>query len=453
MYGLIAFAIISVLSLGGAIFALTNLKQAREDADRLRKRLDEYGSPPAYYTQEASARRTNAFAVLTSDFQKLAELISGQQDAVRPALESEARRVIESAAATHSDALSGGQSLLAAVRALDQALTASKTQLSVQAAQIADLQAARDSLTANLDAARETFNQRIDEISAELARLQESYEQSLTAKDEQVASLQSTVESRAEELNRERTQIANERREAEIALGRLTNQVNELQTQLQAFKQGVDPQEILRKADGRILRAIPGSDVVYVNLGENDGLKPGMGFEVFSTTPDPRQSVRGKASVEVVTVMGDTAECLVKRTTAGQPIVEGDLVVNIAYERNRKPKFVIRGSFDLNYDGVIDSNDVERVTALIREWGGQVQSELDETTDFVVIGTAPVVPEVPPGTPVSPVVQVQVERQAMARQEFQEIIQRAGSMYIPAITQSQFLFHTGYSGDLRTARR
>jgi hypothetical protein len=152
-------------------------------------------------------------------------------------------------------------------------------------------------------------------------------------------------------------------------------------------------------------------------------------------------------------VRPDTAECMVTRSTPGQPIIEGDIVVNLAFERNRKPKFVVRGSFDLNYDGVIDANDIERVSALIRDWGGQVVAELDETTDFVVVGVAPAVPRVLPGVPVSPVVQVQVERQKLARTEFAGLIEKAKTLNIPVITQSQLLFLTGYAGETAARQR
>ena len=120
----------------------------------------------------------------------------------------------------------------------------------------------------------------------------------------------------------------------------------------------IDPYDILTKADGRVLRAIPGSDVIYINLGEKDRIKSGMTFEVFSPTGGRQRDVRGKASVEVTAALETTAECRVTRAVRGQPIVEGDVVVNIAYERDRLPRFVVRGEFDLNYDGTVDFDGI-----------------------------------------------------------------------------------------------
>jgi hypothetical protein len=455
LYGLISFSVLSVISLGGMIFALTNLKRAQEEAARFKGRLDQYGSPPAYFTDEAAARRSPVFAVMKADLDALAQMVTGKPDGIRPAIESEVRRMVSAVRKAHPEAVrSDDEALLVSLQGLDRALTDLKRRSAELSAQVAQLQESRDALTEGLRLAREEFESQVRQLAAEVDRIQQEKSAALEAKDRQLSSLQASSEAQAREWNSERTQIANERRENEVLFGRLRKQIGDLQEQVKVLRaDAFDPQAILAKADGRILRAIPASDIVYIDIGSRDGLKAGTGFEVIADTPSPGPVVRGKASLEVVTVRPDTAECMVTRSTPGQPIIEGDIVVNLAFERNRKPKFVVRGSFDLNYDGVIDANDIERVSALIRDWGGQVVAELDETTDFVVVGVAPAVPRVLPGVPVSPVVQVQVERQKLARTEFAGLIEKAKTLNIPVITQSQLLFLTGYAGETAARQR
>ena len=227
-----------------------------------------------------------------------------------------------------------------------------------------------------------------------------------------------------------------------------------LQRQVKDLKPATfDPNAILRKADGRILRAVPGSDVVYINLGAADKVKVGQGFEVYSQTGETPATLRGKASVEVVTLMEETAECRITRRSPNAPIVEGDIVVNIAYERGRQPKFVVRGEFDLNYDGQIDFDGIEQITAIIRQWGGQVVPDLDETVDVVVIGVAPSVPTFHRDERVSDVVRDQAAQKEAQLARFRNLVDQAGKMYIPVITQNQFLFLTGYAGDAHLAYR
>lgn len=151
--------------------------------------------------------------------------------------------------------------------------------------------------------------------------------------------------------------------------------------------------------------------------------------------------------------MEESAECRVTRRAPGQPIIEGDIIVNIAFERNRVPKFVIRGDFDLNYDGIIDFDGVEEVKSLIRQWGGQIADDLDESVDFVVIGLAPKPPTFGPEEQVSDVVRDQAQQRELMASQFRALIEQAQKMYIPVITQNQFLFLTGYAGEATAVRR
>ncbi len=90
---------------------------------------------------------------------------------------------------------------------------------------------------------------------------------------------------------------------------------------------------------------------------------------------------------------------------------------------------------------------------MIRQWGGQVVPELDESVDFVVIGGAPQVPTFAPGQPVSEVVTDQAEQRKLEQSQFRAMIERAQKMTIPVITQNQFMFLTGYAGEPVVARR
>jgi hypothetical protein len=176
-----------------------------------------------------------------------------------------------------------------------------------------------------------------------------------------------------------------------------------------------------------------------------------MGFEIYSPTREVSSDLRGKASIEVVTVMEDTSECRVTRRTPLQPILEGDIAANIAYERNRKPKFVVRGDFDLNYDGVIDYNGLEEVTALIQQWGGQVVDDLDESVDYVVIGLPPSVPAAATEQRASELTRAQATQKELEKSRFRALVERAQKMFIPVVTQNQFLYLIGYAGSTTVA--
>ena len=447
-YGMISFAIVSVLATALSVFALTNLKGAEEDARLANNRLRKHGNPPPYYANEADARTSDAFQVMDDHISKMAGLIAGRTDGVWPSIDAEAKELLSGVVEQHPGSINPNDTLLTALGRLSRALADEKDTNVALTEGISDLQTENQSLKEGVKAARDEYLAQLTSLSEDVARLRTETEQQLAQKDEQVTGFQREVEASNEETGRLRTEGERRKQQFDIDLGRLTAQLNESRRKLKEIDtSSFDPQAILTKADGKILRATPGSDVVYINLGENDRLKVGMGFEVFSQTGERSAQFRGKASVEVVNIMADTAECRITRTRPGRPIIEGDVVVNVAYERNRRPKFVVRGDFDLNFDGVMDFDGVEHVTAIIREWGGQVVTELNEKTDFVIIGGAPQVPTLDANRPVSPAVSALAADQETKKAGFSGLVQRAQSMFIPVITQNQFLFLMGYSGE------
>lgn len=444
LYGLIGFAFVSVASLGAFIWQLTINQRLVEEAANATRRLQSYGTPPPYFADEATARGTNVFAAMREDFEALARLVTGKADAVRPAIEAEADKLLSEVAAATSGAVHPGDTLLTAISRLHTTLVQMRQSVAQLQGNLEQLRKANEELSNGVEAARQEFKQQLDALDAELARIRQERDEALSAKDRQLAEQQAAADALNEEFSRFRVEKQQADRRYEIETERLRRFISDLQAKIEELRPaGFDVNDILTKADGRVLRAIPGSDVVYINLGERDRIRPGMTFVAFSPFGDRGVDYRGKASLEVTAVMSDTAECRVHPVRGAQPLIEGDIIVNIAYERNRLPKFVVRGEFDLNYDGQVDWDGLEQITAKIREWGGQVVPELDETVDFVVIGRGPQVSPLRDEQSASAVVRDLVAAQQNERDQFYELIERARTLYIPTINQNQFLFLTG----------
>ena len=447
LYGLIAFVVLAVAGLGGFVWQLTSNKTLQSAAQRANDDVRSFGNPLQYYREEARAQNNTIFAVVNKDLQELARLTCGKEDAVRPAITAAAQQVLKDISGT-SRTVKADDSLMSALAKLfeeNKGFQKENNRLN------SDLELARKTqLDAenNLATVREEFQDQIESLQEELDRIAQQNTDQLAAKDEQLARQQSESEAIGEELNRTKVQQQAMAQNHEIEIYRLRENLKSLEEQIAVLKPGgFDPYDILTKADGRVLRAIPGSDVIYIDLGERDHVKPGLTFEVFSSTAGGgRNDFRGKASVEVTAVMETTAECQITRETPGRPIVESDVVVNIAYERNRLPKFAIRGEFDLDYNNERDWNGVERVAAIIRAWGGQVADQIDESTDFVVLGMGPQLPPSRGGRPMSDVIRSLADDRLNQATEYQEDVDKARSLYIPIITQSQFLYLTGYAG-------
>jgi hypothetical protein len=446
LYGLIAFVIVAVASLGGFVWQLTSNKDLQTARDRAQDTLDRYGPPPSYYSDEATARNSKVFAVMEGDLKALAGLTSGQEDAVRPAIAASAARLMKQVAAA-SPAVNEGDYLLGALSNLHEDATKLRDQVAALTAELEATRQAKQEAEDNLQTVRDEFAAQVAELQEELDQVAQDSIAQLAAKDEQLARQQAEAEAIGEALSKANVDIQASERDHGIEVYKLNEQLRKLEEENAVYKGGFDPYDILSKADGRVLRAIPGSDVVYIDLGERDRIKPGLTFEVFSPTADEGAGqFRGKASVEVAAVMETTAECLVTRAVRGRPIVEGDVVINIAYERSRRTKFVVRGEFDLNYDGQPDWDGLEKVTAIIQAWGGQVVDSVDESTDFLVVGMGPQAATLASGRPVSDVIRDLADSRLDQLTAYEQDIEQARTLYIPIITQSQFLFLTGYSG-------
>ncbi len=448
LWGLIGFAFFSVVCLVMFVIMLTQNKSLQNRADDAERQLRQYGRPPSFYADEASRRNSTVFGVMNDDLERVAFVVTGARDDVGQAIEAKANRLLAQAARNNPNFINESDTLLTALERLSQHSQDLRGQVDALNIAVSDLQQELADETASFAAARSQFEEQSQQFADRVATLQEEKRQQLQQKEDQLGELRSAYEATEQQLRSlEREGLQNEQA-LEIEIGRLENQIDRLQGKLAEVQpDALKPRALLTSADGRILRAIPGSDVVYINLGKQDRIKPGMRFEVYSQTQEATgDSLRGKASVEVVTAMEETAECRVTRRAAGQPIIEGDIVVNIAYEQERRPKFVVRGQFDLDYDGVSDPNGVKQVTSLIEQWGGTVVSELDETVDYMVIGMPPGGPDLRQFQTVSEVVRNQALAAEFRRTGLYQEVDTAWKMYIPLLGQEQFLILTGYTG-------
>jgi hypothetical protein len=212
----------------------------------------------------------------------------------------------------------------------------------------------------------------------------------------------------------------------------------------------VDP--LLRQPDGTI-SSVATNDIVYIDLGEGDHIVPGMTFEVYSRREgipkqedlmSPENMPAGIASIEVQQVLSGVSQCRVIKTEIGQHIAEGDLIANLVYDRNTKYNLVVYGDFDLGQTGKPRPSDRQKIAALITQWGGKVQKDIDVDTDFVVMGAEPKVEQFTTDELNDPLnKQIQADEQA-SYNAYQAELEKAEKLGIPVMNQNRFLYFCGY---------
>jgi hypothetical protein len=269
---------------------------------------------------------------------------------------------------------------------------------------------------------------------------------------------QSRIKQMAQAMDGERGQMNAQLQKAQQAIeakGRELDTETKLAQQLTQKLDGrrispIDP--LLRQPDGQIM-SVASENTVYINLGFGDHLVPGMTFEVYSRREGiPKQTDLmssedmpvGLASIEVEEVLASVSRCRVIHTEIGQHITEGDLIANLVYDRNTKYNFVVYGDFDLGQTGKVKDSDRQKIEALIEEWGGHVQKNINVDTDFVVMGAEPTIDQFTPEDLQDPLNRQKQEDEKAAYDAYQSQLDQAQKLGIPIMNQNRFLYFSGY---------
>lgn len=138
-----------------------------------------------------------------------------------------------------------------------------------------------------------------------------------------------------------------------------------------------------------------GGDIVNLNLGSADALRPGVTFGVLSGDALRPDQAKVKATIQIVKVRGQyiSEARVVARPGYSDPITPGDKVYSPFWSPGRRVKIALLGEIDIDGDGQPDNAEVK---AQIRSVGAEVVDPrvvngkvigLDNSVRFLVEGT------------------------------------------------------------------
>ncbi len=325
--------------------------------------------------------------------------------------------------------------------------------LRVEAQQRADsLNTRLDEAIAANTAQKADFDQRASAMQAKLADIEQSRDQYRTERDAKIGELEKQYEDLRNDCTATITAERQKKLDLEQQKAEMLARYTELQNKLGNLQ--VSPAQLAtaRNGDGVILTAVPGDEAVYIDLGRRDSLILGMRFAVYSSKTGIPADGRAKASIRVESVSDTSAECKILWVAPHEVILEGDLVANPIYERDRSLTFVVVGDFDVDSNGELDPDGPSRIEALVKNWGGRVVDDVTALTDFVVVGVPPTGPKM--AGDVSP--ELQGRREAAQRRlaRYNEIVEGAKTLSIPMMPQQVFKNFLGYGpgGTVLTSR-
>jgi hypothetical protein len=394
---------------------------------------------------QASERGPTVVGLMEEQRQTTAELATGDASDNAAAVRSKRDQILEtimSEELVRNPRSFNDASLLEATTLLYEGFKNNSALLTQAEERAAALEDRVETLISENTAQQSDFEQRLTKMNDQLAEVEKGHVTFRNERNEAVTRIERGFEQRLTEsgadLHTERTR----RTAAEGALVKLKERYLVQQEKFADVAIGPDALATARKPDGVILTAVPGDEVVYINLGRKDRLSLGLRFAVYSCDTGIPPDGKGKGRIEVVSIFGTSAECRILETFGNQVIFEDDLIANPIYDRSRPVTFLVIGDFDLDYDGRCEPSGAATIEAQITNWGGTVQDEVTALTDFVVVGAAPPRPKA-----IGDVSQEEAERMESIRRRYDRYVDSldtARDLSIPVLTQSVFMNFLGY---------
>lgn len=149
---------------------------------------------------------------------------------------------------------------------------------------------------------------------------------------------------------------------------------------------------------GLVKYVVRDGNVVTINLGSGDALRPGVTFGVIDAEETRLQDAKVKATIQVTKILGDhRAEArVVARPEFRYPIIPGDQIYSPFWAPGRRVEIALAWNIDVDDD---ERPDTEQVASMVRAAGAEVsaliQSDLSgienltSAVRFLVIGEAP----------------------------------------------------------------
>ncbi len=297
----------------------------------------------------------------------------------------------------------------------------------------------------DLQKLRAQYRQKQQEDAAALKGADDKRVQAVAAKDQQlqqaVADKDKIIAKKDQQITVLAKDIEDLRRELTKRQAIIAQQIQEIHDLKEPTGRPGDP---LPKPDGKIAKVVPEQNLCYVDLGRKDGIRRGLPFSVYSARTGVTEKGVGKAKIVVISVGEITSECRIVESVPEDPIVEGDLVANLAYDSSRIHKFVVEGDFDLYGRGRADPLGNARVRRMIESWGAKVAPTVTVDTDFVVMGTEPATPPKPAAD--APAVEWERYRQEMKKyQRYREVREAAKRLNVTILNTTRFLAFSGFA--------
>ena len=306
------------------------------------------------------------------------------------------------------------------------------------------------SLQNNTQATIERHQTAATTAQEELRTVQGEKEEAIRAKDLTISGLRDDLSTTRQDLSREKEERQKEVKSLKNEIVAL-NQANDLLNE----KLADATRQSFEIEDGVVRMVDQNTKLVWVNLGEDDGLQARTTFSVYTKDNqgvgrDPEDI---KGAIEVERVVGPhLAQCRILRADVARPITKGDPIYSPLWSPGRSEIFSIVGLIDVNGDG---RSDRELVREFISAVGAKFDNEVDDEgnrigpgltidTKFLVVGELP--------DPASAGTQAQQKVARQIQNHYSEMLKEARFNGVRRVRLNDFLDYVGFRPEKRLWR-
>ncbi len=290
------------------------------------------------------------------------------------------------------------------------------------------------------------WQQKYDKIKQDYNDLQASLQQSTT---QQVEGANVEVI----RLKEENETLDNTLRKRQAELDLAQQSLLKAKLELAKIMPGPDPNAMAYKPDGKIILVDAQAKTVQLDIGIKQHVYRGLRFTVYDRGAGVSKDGKGKAEIEISDIAEHYSTARIISQELNRPILLGDVVANLIWESNKTTVFVVAGDFDINGDGRIDDNAVERISELVTNWGGRVDKDVTINTDFLVLGDIPELPAKPS------LLEQAADSTALSNykkalkkvEQYNNIKDQAHALWVGDLSYSKFLYFIGYQSPLSQA--
>ncbi len=296
------------------------------------------------------------------------------------------------------------------------------------------------------DTSIKTMKAQADARQAALAKERDALQKQLTtavaAKDKQMAQAIAEQRDLVAQRDKQVSLLAQQKNDVQQQITNRDGVIATLKAEIRRLKPTIDAGNPLGKIDGIVAKVLPEQGLCYISLGRKDGVRRGLPFAVYPARAVITEKDVVKAKIIVVSVYENTSECRIIESKREDPVVESDLIANLAFDTSRTYKFVVEGDFDLYASGRPDPLGNSRIAKMIQQWGAKVVDAVNVDTDFVIMGSEPILPPKPASD--APPQEWEIYRLELKKyKRYHQVREEARKWHVQILNTTRFLAYSG----------